>query len=212
MLGSVLHLSMFCKALVFKWKVLSKKGSRTKAKSFFVCFVKRKTFLSKRRMGLFAAVFEEHYEKHGGEARSFCSSFNSFISRFISGLFEVIFYRRHRSLSRFLTYSSLLTAPRECTAEPGKAGRHVERKGGIETHKVNDQCKKDTIHSQGKQMDHASDLLHKHSIHTHTHAERVKADDRNCFLCHFFIQLIHFLYFIRDVILKKAKTSSRFWG
>lgn len=52
MLGSVLHLSMFCKALVFKWKVLSKKGSRTKAKSFFLRFVKRKTFLSKRRMGL----------------------------------------------------------------------------------------------------------------------------------------------------------------
>lgn len=52
MLGSVLHLSMFCKALVFKWKVLSKKGSRTKAKSFFLRFIKRKTFLSKRRMGL----------------------------------------------------------------------------------------------------------------------------------------------------------------
>lgn len=43
----------------------------------------------------------------------------------------------------------------------------VERKWGKKTHKVNDQCKKDTICSQGKQMDHAGDLPHeKSSIHT----------------------------------------------
>lgn len=41
---------------------------------------------------------------------------------------EVIFYHWHHSLSRFLTCSSLLTAPRECTAETGRAGWHVERK------------------------------------------------------------------------------------
>lgn len=82
MLGSVLHLSMFCKALVFKWKV--KEGVlKKKAKSFFCVFCQKKknsTFLSKRRTGLTAAVFEE--KKHGGEARGFCSSFTLFIFYF----------------------------------------------------------------------------------------------------------------------------------
>lgn len=67
MLGSVLHLSMFCKALVFKWGVSSKKGSATKAKIFFVLFCvfvqrKKNVFILKRSR-LVAAIFEEHSKK-----------------------------------------------------------------------------------------------------------------------------------------------------
>lgn len=42
MLGSVLHLSMFCKALVFKWKVWSKKGSGKKGQKLFCVFCQKK--------------------------------------------------------------------------------------------------------------------------------------------------------------------------
>lgn len=48
----------------------------------------------------------------------------------------------------------------------------------------------------------------KKAAYTQRNYHTIKAEDRNCFLCHFFTQLIHFLCFIRDVILKKAKTSS----
>lgn len=81
----------------------------------------------------------------------------------------------------------------------GKGRLTYRKKEKMETLKVNDQCKKDTIYSQGKQMDHASDLSHKDSIHTHTN-KTIKAEDRN-FSMSLFIQLIHFLCFIRDVIL-----------
>lgn len=45
MLGSVLHLSMFCTALVFKWKSCQRRGLRKRPNDFFfflsVCFLKR---------------------------------------------------------------------------------------------------------------------------------------------------------------------------
>lgn len=107
---------------------LVKEGvQKKKAKTFFVCFVKRKKksslFLSKRRTDLFAEVFEESYEK-SMEVRSLFFVLPSTCSSlvFVSGLFEVIFYHQHHNLSRFLTCSSLLTAQGECTAEQGRTG------------------------------------------------------------------------------------------
>ncbi len=41
MLGSVLHLFMFCKALVLNGKSCHRRGPEKKAKSFFVCLLKR---------------------------------------------------------------------------------------------------------------------------------------------------------------------------
>lgn len=84
MLGSVLHLSIFCRTLVFKWKVLSTKGSRTKAKSFFSVL----KFLFRRRVGLLLPFLKNIMRKHGGKASSFCSSS---LALFLDCV-EVIFY------------------------------------------------------------------------------------------------------------------------
>lgn len=43
MLGSALHLSMFFKALVFKWKVCQRKGLQKAKSSFFFCFILKKS-------------------------------------------------------------------------------------------------------------------------------------------------------------------------
>lgn len=159
MLGSVLHLSMFCKALVFKWKVLSKKWVHNKGQKLFLCvFVKREKnfFLSERRVG--TSLLTNIVKRRGGEVFYFLFFlslslllFFLFISLFCFWTFfgRPIFYRRLHNLS------SVLTASRECTAEPVEK-KKAERKAGRETHKMNDQCKKrknakkkDTIYSQG---------------------------------------------------------------
>lgn len=64
-----MHLSMFCTALVFNGKSSQRRGPEKRPKAFFVCFVERfkkksSLFYPKRRMGLFAEVFEEHYGKN----------------------------------------------------------------------------------------------------------------------------------------------------
>lgn len=152
-------------------KSLVKEGVQKKGQKLFCVLSKeKKTFLSKRRMGLFAAVFEGHYEK----AWRWSSQFSFFLQ-----LVHLLFYfwtfwgDVSSPLSQPLPVPHLLFAPdspKGMYSRAGKkAGWHVERKWEIETHKVNDQCKKETIYSQGKQMDHASDLPHKNcnSIHIH---------------------------------------------
>lgn len=152
-----------------------------------------------------------------GKALSFCSSFNSFISCFKSWTF----FRGDlfSPTSQPLPVPHLLFTPDSPLGEMyGRAGKrregwHVERKVEEQRRTQGEwsmQKKKKIIYSQGMQMDHASDLLHKNSIHTHR--STIQAEDRNCFLHHFYTQLIHFLCFIRDVILKKGKPAAKTWG
>lgn len=107
---------------------------------------------------------------------STCSSLILFLD-----FFEMMFYHQHHSLPRNLNCFSLPAAPRECTAELGRAGWHVEKKGRNRDtqgewsmQKKKNVFKKDTIYSQGKQMDHASDLPQKkrNSIYIHNQSRR----------------------------------------
>lgn len=112
---------------------LVKEGVRKKGQKLFLCVLSKEKknlhfFIQKKNGPLCCSFWRTLWEKHGGNARSFCSSFNVSISCFISGCFEVIFFHRHHSLSRLLTCSSLLTAPRECTVAPERAGREKVRK------------------------------------------------------------------------------------
>lgn len=66
MFASVLLLSLFCKALVFKWNVWSKRGAEQRPEVVFwvLSFVRRKTFLCKeKKNGPIAAALEKYFAK-----------------------------------------------------------------------------------------------------------------------------------------------------
>lgn len=148
MLGSVLHLSMFCTALVFKWKSCQRRGLRTRPNDFFFffkCVFSQKirvknTFLFKRRRELSEVRFKKAMKKHvevklavfvlPSTCSSLCIQFWTLRWSFIT-----------------VPHASR-TAPRECMR--GIAGKGWWTVGKEEeethtytnTHEMNDQCKK----------------------------------------------------------------------
>lgn len=185
---------------------------KKRPKAFFVCFVKRKKifFIQKKKGPLCCSFWRTLWKSMEVKLAVFvlpstCSSLVLF-----PDFFEVMFYRRHHSLSRFLTRSSLLAAPEGMYGRAGK-GRLTCRKKGRKRDTQGEwsmQKKKKERYNlpSGKAYGPCQWFTTEKSATAFTHT--IKAEDRNCFLCHFFIQLVHFLCFIRDVILKKAKTSS----
>lgn len=152
---------------------------KKRPKAFFVCFVKRKKifFIQKKKGPLCCSFWRTLWKSMEVKLAVFvlpstCSSLVLF-----PDFFEVMFYRRHHSLSRFLTRSSLLAAPEGMYGRAGK-GRLTCRKKGRKRDtqgewSMQKKKKKDTIYRQGKHMDHASDLPQKKAQqHLHTQSKQ----------------------------------------
>lgn len=194
MLGSALHLSMFFKALVFKWKVCQRKGlEKAKSSLFFI--------LTKSR------PLKSFVKNNGGKVWSFCSSFNLFISGFISGLFEVIFYYRHHSLSPLFF---ILTAPEGNRQQSlGKGWIRQEREIERQTHTewmINAKKIRFTVRESRSTMTVMVFTSHTQlKVLPHNHKRR-----QELFCMPLFYPVDSFC-FIRDVI-KKAKPAAQTWG
>lgn len=213
MLGSVLHLSMFCTALVFKWKSCQRRGLRKRPNDFFFffkCVFSQKirvknTFLFKRRRELSEVRFKKAMKKHvevklavfvlPSTCSSLCIQFWTLRWSFIT-----------------VPHASR-TAPRECMR--GIAGKGWWTVGKEEeethtytnTHEMNDQCKK-RKRKKKEQIKQKIQLPVRESrwtirvIYTQTRflLTQSKADHVDLYSL--------FLCFTRDVILKRAKQTS----
>ena len=194
MFASVLLLSLFRKALVFKRNVWSEKGCRTEAPSCFLSFEfcsNKDIFIQREEEWAYSCRFWRIFCK-GDKANSFCSSW--FISCFVSGLCG-------GDLSS-LTCSSLPTAPDGPYGRDGRgrsAGRQAGRKRGQRHSRWMINAKKQktkkkipfTVRERRWTM---SVIYRIKAAFTHTLRNTQSMQKTGTFLRHFFTRLNHFLY------------------
>ena len=157
-------------------------------------------------------------DKHGGKARK-CFCFLPVVNLvFISGgdFFFISPTSQPLPVPHLALFTPVIPEGNVQQSRGGRGQADTKRETGGRT--VNDQCKKKkkkkiefTVRESRRTMPviyHIKTAFSHTHTHIHTHTHTIKAEDRNCFLSHFFIQLIHFSLFYQGCDSKKAKTSS----